>query len=210
MAYSFGGMASTGATLKRIWMKFGVGIERTVYRDDHKRLDRAYCVPDPWNLNSTREQVRYLLMNEFIRRHCGPVRTVLEIGSGEGHHTRYLLKLAKEVTGLEVSARAIARARQRYPTATFVEAAFPPAPEGMGAPFDVVVAAEVLYYMRDLDQAIEAMSRCGRWCVATCYEQEIEKFDAHLLNLPNAVLEDATCEGMRYRMYLWRAIAQGS
>lgn len=190
--------------LRRFWMKLFVNIERTVYRDDHRRLTRAYWIEDPWNLGSTREQCRYREMNSFISRHCGPIGTILEIGSGEGHHTRYLLELTGEIVGIEVSPKAIARARRRCPSVGFVQAAFPPVPSGLKPKFDLVVASEVLYYIRDLETALAAMGDRGRFCVASCYGHESERLDTYLLTMPMVTWEDIACEGLRYRLYLWQ------
>lgn len=199
------GVTSAGvAFLKRLWMKCFVGIEHTVYRDAFERLDRAYQIPDPWNQNSTKERARYARTNEFIRRHCASTRTILEIGAGEGHQTRFLLDMAEEVVGLEVSSRALARATRHCPAATFIRASFPPAPQGIRTPFDVVLAAEVLYYMGDVDAAVAAMNRCGRCCVASCYGREAGRLDRYLLGQPDARYEDIVCEGMTYRLYYWR------
>lgn len=192
------------AFLKRLWMKFIVGIERTVYLDAFERLDRAYRIPDPWNQNSTKERARYACTNEFISRHCSSTRTILEIGAGEGYQTRFLLGIAEEVVGLEVSSRALGRATRQCPTATFIRTSFPPAPQGIRPLFDVVLAAEVLYYMSDVDAAVAAMNRCGRFCIASCYEREAERLDRHLLGQPDALHEDIVCEGMKFRLYYWQ------
>lgn len=200
-------VTATGvAFLKRLWMKYIVAIERTVYGDAFERLDRAYRIPDPWNQNSARERARYVRTNEFLQRHCARTRTILEIGAGEGYQTRYLLDIAERVVGLEVSAKALARAARRCPKASFIHASFPPAPPGLDPPFDVVLAAEVLYYVRDVDAAVAAMNRCGRVCVASCYEREAGRLDRHLAGQRHLLHEDIVCEGMTYRLYCWQPL----
>ncbi|HET8759947.1 MAG TPA: class I SAM-dependent methyltransferase [Nitrospiria bacterium] len=46
-------------------------------------------------------------------RHGGPYESVLDVGCGEGYHTFYVARFAKQVTGLDVSPDALALAEQR-------------------------------------------------------------------------------------------------
>lgn len=73
--------------------------------------------------------------------------------------TRYLSGVASSVTGIDLSATAIARARQNVPAADFrcvsVQSYSP------GARFDVVVAAEMLYYADDTAEALERLRSLG-------------------------------------------------
>ena len=185
-----------------------VRIEASVYKDDYNRLERAYRVLDPWNLSSQREQCRFQAVNEFIGRHCGRINTILEIGSGEGHHTQHLQVVADHIVGVEVSSKAIARARSRCPTVRFVQGQFPPLPlpvTAVRAHYDLVIASEVLYYVRDINAVIRAMSHHGKSCLATCYEREIHRLDRYLLSVPGVIHQDIDCEGLRYRIYLWNS-----
>ena len=85
-------------------MRLVVNIEQTVYQDDYHRLEKAYAIEDPWNMNSKREQRRFQAINTFIQEKCGTIGSILEIGSGEGQHTQHLACLASEIVGFEISA----------------------------------------------------------------------------------------------------------
>jgi len=77
----------------------------------------------------------------------GPAGRVLELGCAEGHLTQRLARHAASVTSVDISAVAIERARLRAPSAAFFEGDILTwAPSGPAA-FDVVVVAEVLYYL---------------------------------------------------------------
>jgi SAM-dependent methyltransferase len=193
------------ALLKQVWMRLFVDIEKTAYQDDCRRLERAYAVEDPWHLSSAREALRYKAMSEMILEHCGRLRSLLEIGSGEGHHTQFLEAVADEVVGLEVSEKAIARARKRCLHAKFVRGHFPDLPDEIRHRFDLVVASEVLYYIRDLDAAVDMMNQCGTFCLASCYAREIERIHAAVSHLPMLAQKDLRFDSMSYRVYLWRS-----
>ena len=128
------GITAYQGFLKNLWMKFYVNIEGSVYKDDCRRLERAceiYEIRDPWYMSSEREQQRFQAINELIRKNCGKINSVLEIGSSEGHHTQSLMCLASEIVGIEVSAKAIARAQRRRPTVRFIKCRFPQLPHGL-------------------------------------------------------------------------------
>ncbi len=199
-------LGAYGAMVRQIWMSKIVQIEASIYRDDYDRLEKAYRIRDPWNMNSDREQQRFQAINEFIRQNCGTIDSMLEIGSGEGHHTEHLLGLANDIVGIEVSAKAIARAQQRCPCVRFFQFPFPHLPqrvEGLRPQYDLVIASEVLYYMHDIDRAIEAMSKYGRFCLVTCYERELDCVDKHIKTIPAVVHKDMAFDSLRYRIYLW-------
>ena len=67
---------------RRLWMKYalrGVG-----GNDNHARLDLAYRMPDPWNMESPMERARFEATNAVIEQAFGRVGSVLEIGCGIG------------------------------------------------------------------------------------------------------------------------------
>ena len=77
----------------------------------------------------------------------GPIGRVLELGCAEGHMTERLARRAASVTSVDISSVAIARARRRAPSAIFSEGDILTWEPGEAAAFDVVVVAEVLYYL---------------------------------------------------------------
>ena len=102
---------------RRLWMKYalrGVGGS-----DNHARLDLAYAVEDPWNMESTLERARFEQTNAVIERAFGRVGSVLELGCGEGHQTEWLARISERQYGVDVSPQAIARAKLRVTGAEF-------------------------------------------------------------------------------------------
>jgi SAM-dependent methyltransferase len=142
-------------TMRRAWMKYAL---RTVRQNDaHDRLDLAYKMPDPWHMASAQEQARFAETNAVIARELGEqFGSLLEIGCGEGHQTEHLATLAARVTGLDVSATAIERARRRLGRPrqrVRVRGRRRPracrGPRSVGR-FELVTACEVIYYMSDM------------------------------------------------------------
>src|SRR5580700_10350985 len=100
-------------------------------------------------MRSAREQARFEWTNQVIGDHLAPLGTILEVGCGEGHQSQYLARQSGELYGIDVSARAVDRARQRCPAGNF--AVGDPFTLGSAMPdrYDLVAACEVLYYVKD-------------------------------------------------------------
>ena len=154
--------------IRRSWMKYAM--KGVAGADAYDRLERAYALEDPWNLNSALEMSRFVWTNQVIQDHFGALDSVLEIGCGEGHQTSYLQRLFRNTHGLDVSARAIERAQRRLPSAQFAVAdlAHQPWGEARGR-FDLVTACEVLYYVSDIDATLDRMSHLGKHCLVTVF-----------------------------------------
>ena len=154
--------------LRRSWMKYAM--KGVAGADAYDRLDRAYAVEDPWNLNSELETARFEWTNHVIQSRFGALDTVLEIGCGEGHQTIHLQRLCRSIHGLDVSARAIERARQRVPAAQFAVADLCGQPWGdERGRFDLITACELLYYVADIDATLDRMSHLGKHCLVTVF-----------------------------------------
>lgn len=168
---------------RRSWMKYalrGVGPN-----DNFDRLDLAYTIEDPWNMDSPTEIARFEGTNRIIEREFGTLGSLLEIGCGEGHQTRHLAKLAGQVHGIDVSAKAIERASERLPDVRFAEADLAHQPWGNEKHrFDLVTACEVLYYMSDVDATIQHMSHLGRQCLVTIFAPAARRVGPHLDRIP--------------------------
>ena len=168
---------------RRLWMKYalrGVGGS-----DNHARLDLAYSVEDPWNMDSALERARFEATNAVIERAFGHVGSVLELGCGEGHQTRWLARISDEQFGVDVSAQAIERARLRLPTARFEATDIFGQPWG-DAPgrFDLVTACEVLYYLSDPAATLAQMRRIGRNGLVTFFAPACGRVGPHLDAIP--------------------------
>lgn len=99
-------------------------------------------------LDSSGEAARYALIAGYIHRQPGSVR-VLDVGCGTGLLWRYLDHSRVRYVGTDLSAAAIAQARDRFPDTEFncsdLSRYEPPA----GEQFDAVVFNEVLPHVND-------------------------------------------------------------
>ena len=153
--------------------------------DDYRRLDRFYAMEDPWELGSGREQLRFTQTNAIIEDRLGHVGSVLEVGCGEGHQSLHLAKVCDRVTGIDVSERAVARARARMPGAEFLVgdvASLSATPRR----FELVVACEVLYYVKDIPATLARMSELGEACLVTFFCPSARIVAPHLAWVPPA------------------------
>lgn len=168
---------------RRLWMKYalrGVGGS-----DNHARLDLAYSVEDPWNMASGLERARFEATNRVIERAFGRVRSVLELGCGEGHQTEYLARLSDAQYGVDVSPQAVERARRRLPGAQFAATDVFGQPWGdQAGRFDLVTACEVLYYLGDPAATIARMRHLGRAGLVTFFAPAARRVGPHLEAIP--------------------------
>lgn len=181
-------VASEGAPARqlvsKLWRRYamrGIGAN-----DNHAGLDKLYALPDPWGMTTEREQSRFAQTNAVIAAHAGHVGTLLEIGSGEGHQSEHLSKMCAQLYGLDVSERAVERARERLPQARFGvgEITALPWEPPPGGKYDLVVACEVLYYLSDIAGAVNAMSRLGNACLVTFFCPSARRVAEHLQDVP--------------------------
>ena len=162
--------------LRRVWKS---ALLRGVhYGDSHGRLDALYRLHDPWGMEGEAEQFRFGETNRIILENMGHVGTLLEIGCGEGHQSLRLLQVCDSLHGVDVSARAIERARTRCAAATFsVGDLFSMTEREHRTRVDLVVACEVLYYMRDIRSTVSQLSSLGRSCLVTYYQGQAARLD---------------------------------
>jgi 2-polyprenyl-3-methyl-5-hydroxy-6-metoxy-1,4-benzoquinol methylase len=169
---------------RRTWMKYalrGVGPN-----DNFERLDLAYTIEDPWNMDSPGEIARFEATNKIIAREFGALDSLLEIGCGEGHQSAWFARVASRVYGLDVSEKAVERARLRVPDGRFDAAdLFTHAWPDSTPRFDLVTACEVLYYMSDVERTLARMSELGRNCLVTIFAPAARRVGPHLERIPN-------------------------
>src|SRR5438128_5834682 len=122
---------------------------------------------DPWGFTDPWEETRFTETNRILLREFGQVKTLLEIGCAEGHQTLHLMQTCRQLYGLDVSARAVRRAKRRCPGAILQVGDLTSVVRLAGAPkrFDIVVACEVLYYFRDVTLTLQQMRELGRACL---------------------------------------------
>jgi len=191
--------------LKEWWRR--LALRGTHYADLPRRLDRLYLVEDPWALDTPKEEARFAWTNRIIAAQLAPLGRILEIGCGEGHQSRHLATLCERLYGIDVSRRAVRRARRRCPTARFVAGdPFGLAPE-LPAPFDLVVACEVLYYVKDVPRFLAQMTALGRACLVTYYGGQAPALDPYFTGFAGCGRESFRCDGTEWQAVWWRSAA---
>ena len=177
--------------VRRAWMKYALrGVRQN---DAHDRLERAYLMPDPWKLDSDPERHRFAETNKHVQRAFGDkIGSLLEIGCGEGHQSEVLQKVCDKLTGIDVSATAIGRARKRLPSADFAAGDLFAQPWiGERGRFDVVVACEVLYYLSDVPRTLDAMERLAKVGCLVTYFSPAERKIGGFVSARKGVQKDA-------------------
>ena len=185
------------AKLKKYWMRFALLGSHCA--SDYSKLDRIYMAHDPWRMASPREEYRVAETNRLILDKFGRVGSLLEIGCGEGHQSIHLWRTCDRLVGLDVSARAVKRARRRCRGCEFLVGDIFSSEVNAHAPYDLVVACEVLYYMSDVPAALRRMRELGRNSLVTYISREMETLDAHILSLPGVASETFEFESSRWR-----------
>ena len=197
--------AAAETRLRRLWMKYALrGVSKG---DAHDRLDLAYLVPDPWKLDSAQEHARFAATSEAVTAAFGPdLRSILELGSGEGVQSEYFARQCQRLTGVEVSARAVERARFRLPRADFVAGDLLAMPwVGERGRFDVVVAGEMLYYLAAVPRTLAAMNHlAARGCLVTYFAPAERKIGRFVRAMPGVQFSEARAGDQAWTIAWWR------
>ena len=194
----------TGASmLRKVWMK--LMLRHVHYADNYKQLDAFYSVSDPWRMVSPREQYRFEETNMRILEMFGRVGSLLEIGCGEGHQSLQLQEVCNRLTGLDVSATAVARAKCRCVQGEFLAADIFSGEIDARAPFDLVVACEVLYYIKDVPAVLQRMRVLGRNILVTYSAKEMDTLDSIVMSFPGVAFEVLEFRNARWRVAWWRS-----
>ena len=109
------------------------------------------------------EPERFAERRAFLLEHVSAGDRVLDLGCGDGAFTAVLVQAGAAVTGVDVAAEAVRRARERAPQAQIEQVA-----EGAALPlaedaFDVVWAGEVLEHVADVVGLLADVRRVLRW-----------------------------------------------
>ena len=190
-------------SLRRLWVRFALrGIH---YSGRHRRLDALYWMPDPWSMQSPREVYRFGESSRIIKRNFGKVDRLLELGCGEGHQSKHLLENCNTLYGIDVSLRALKRAKRRCPAGIFGEGdIFNAESLRSGVSFDLVVACEVLYYMENIPAVLNRMSQIGAACFVTYYRGQSGKLDPFFVNVSSAQRTTFTFGETQWNAVWWR------
>ena len=189
--------------LRDYWVR--LALRRVHYADRGDKLDRLYCVEDPWHMDSAQEQARFAWTNELIAARFGRPGSLLEIGCGEGHQSHHLATLCERLYGLDVSARAVKRAHRRCPEGQFAAGdafafRFSEAP----AVFDLVAACEMIYYVKDVPAFLARLSELGRVGLVTYYDGQAPVLDPHFADLPDVGRDRFCHDGVLWHAVWWQ------
>ncbi|MCA1510290.1 nodulation methyltransferase NodS [Bradyrhizobium sp. NBAIM01] len=114
-------------------------------------LERELAVDDPWRLDSSSfEQERYAQMLRMSRR-GGDVACALEVGCAAGAFTEMLAPLCERLTVVDIMPQAIERAQRRTRKWSHIKWVTRDIQRfSTTEKFDLIVVAEVLYYLKDI------------------------------------------------------------
>lgn len=173
-------------------------------------LERLYDTPDPWKMTSAKEQFRFARTNEILARELiGPARqvgSILEIGCGEGHQSEHLKKLCGQLTGIDIVAKAIERARIRAPDVEWVLGHLADQPwANTGRRFDIVTACECLYAFTDIPRTLRLISRLGGACLVTYFGGAAHAVEWPLRAMPLDGRESFAFEDVTWTAVWWRS-----
>ncbi len=193
---------SLGGRISRAWHRWS--LRRRQYSGGARVIDALYGTADPWNLASPEEQVRFAATNSMILRHFPKPESLLEIGCGEGHQTRYFLRLAARVTGIDVSGTALQRAAQAVPDAAYMEGDIADLlPSLPLARYDVATLCEVLYYMDDPALALHHAQGCADHVIVTVYAPQARRLASLFVGEGWRTLEAIQCGRRRWNAHVW-------
>lgn len=184
--------------LRDCWKR--MALRRVHYADRADRLDLLYRVEDPWQMTSPREQARFAWTNRLIAAQFGRPASILEIGCGEGHQSQHLSHVCGQLYGIDVSRRAVERAARRCPHSTF--AVGDPFTANLPGVVDLVVACEVIYYVKDVPAFLARLAQLGRACLVTYYHGQAPALAPYF-----AALTDGHREQFRYGEVEWTAVS---
>ena len=134
--------------------KKGCDGDRRAYWED------LFQEPDPWNYGSAYEQEKYA--RQLMLLPDGPIGRALELACAEGRFTEKLAPRVKRLIATDISATALARARDRCRVQKNVEflpldLAVDPLPQEL----DLIVCSEVLYFLdgeAELERAAQRLA----------------------------------------------------
>ena len=155
---------------------------------ERQRWETTFSKPDPWSYDSEYEVAKRNHVLELLPD--GPIFSALEVGCAEGHFTALVSPRVGELTAIDISERALERAKSRcaeVTNVTFVNCDIhAQLPDG---PFDLILCTEVLYYLYD------------RYALEDFIARAVERLNpgGHIvLEHPNMVSDDRTQTGFDF------------
>ncbi|KRQ09663.1 nodulation methyltransferase NodS [Bradyrhizobium manausense] len=131
--------------------------------ETHSSLDRELAADDPWQLDGNPfERERHAQMLRLSLSN-GLIRNALEVGCAAGAFTEKLAPNCDRLTVVDVAPRAIARASVRTKQWSHISWVVSDIEHFSRAePFELIVVAEVLYYLRDVAEMRAAIGNLIR------------------------------------------------
>ena len=131
-----------------------------------EQWEQWYAKPNPWrNEGSDEELVREAAVVDRLRH--AHFANLLDLGCGEGRLTNMLATLSERTVAIDISERALERARSRYSHIDFQQGELLEAltrAEIVNTPFDFISVSEVLYYYQsdpEREAVLTAVARIG-------------------------------------------------
>ncbi|MES0173857.1 nodulation methyltransferase NodS [Mesorhizobium sp. M0006] len=130
---------------------------------NHQLLDRELAADDPWRLDGNPfERKRHTQMLQLALAQ-GSITNALEVGCAAGAFTEKLVPYCQGLTVIDVVAQAIARARQRIKEPSRINWIVSDVQQfSTDELFDLIVVAEVLYYLGDIAEMRAAVKNLVR------------------------------------------------
>ena len=150
------------------------------YSSSKLLFEMIYLFKNPWNLNSKEEIYRYEYLNNFLikKNNNKKYSNILEIGCGEGIHTNYLLNISDKIISLDISKNAINSAKKKnIKNAEFHNNIIEKFKTN--EKIDLIIASEVVYYIKDIKKFIENIERFKTNYIITYYSYENHKLDKY-------------------------------
>lgn len=191
---------SLGALWKRAILR------GTAFSGEYRKLRRLYSLVDPWDMASAREQHRFAQTNSMLAAIAPRYESVLELGCGEGHHSVHLRALADRLYGVDLSQKAVERARRRCPDAEFAVGELETAHRLFAeTQFDLITACEVLYYVRDSGAILAGLQARTRRIFVSNYLPRSERIRTHFTGERWRKLDCITHEQTVWECFLWES-----
>ncbi len=160
------------------------------YRDRFSRFDQLYRIENPWHMDSEEEKFRFEETNRLIKNTSGTSVLCWRLDAGRATKRQGFQNSAIRSTASTFPVEPSERAKRRFPQAKFGAGDVFEAAILTSAPrFDLVVACEVLYYMRDVS-AVLARIRPGNSCFVTYVSKQHAELASSLQRIPGRQVTD--------------------
>lgn len=182
----------------------------SAFSGSYGKLRMLYALEDPWEMSSAKEQHRFEATNAHLSAVAPHFGTLLELGCGEGHQSVYLARIADEVSGLDISPRAVDRAGKRCPDGRFrvgrvedAAALFP------GERFDLITGCEVLCYAPDIRKILADLQAMTDRLYVSNYEARARTMRDHFAGAGWTALPSIRYDDTVWECHIWERPQSG-